>query len=139
MRRHAIGLLVLALLALAGSGCDTYGSITDLDGQRPAKLEGTIHVSWSVQNTATYEPVACSAAGARYVLVVLNADSTHTFRMPCDLPSPEAWIPAERGAFTVRAELVDGDRHPLSKTPDFPLTVQTNTDELTLPLTFELK
>jgi hypothetical protein len=139
--RAATALLGLgALMILSGNGCDRYGPTIDLDGRQPDDHAGmSLHVSWQMVRQPAFDHLDCNTAHAAYVLTVLDAGSPRTFRAPCGLRSPEAWIPIEAGRYVARGELVDDAGRRLSRTKDLTLEAQTGTSELVLPYVFAIQ
>lgn len=129
-----------AWAVISGWGCVRSAPIVDVDGRRPQKLEGTAHLSWTIDRDLSFDRLSCSEVNARYVLFITeDARLIRTFRMRCDLPVREAWIPVERGEYTVHGELVDEAGRWLSKTVEAKVGVRAATDQVNLPLLFGVK
>ena len=137
-----------AVLAFASTlssvpSCDRRGTIIDIDGRKPEKLDGTIHVSWQMARYPTFESLSCAVARAQFVLMRVEAadqsSPPRTYRMRCDLPVPEAWLPITTGSWNVRGEAVDAAGQQISVTPEQTITARTTTDHLTTPLLLQVK
>jgi hypothetical protein len=131
---RCLGALVVCLVVVAG--CDRHGEVVDLEVLRPEKLDGTLHVSWAIGRPPTYRTTSCADAGARYVLVVMEGETTRTYRIPCESAPREAWIPLKQGSYLVRAELADAGHGILSKTSEMPAEIRKGNEQLTVPFMF---
>jgi hypothetical protein len=132
------------LAGLAGlAGCNRFSDTIEIGGKRPANPDGHWNVAWTVAKRPLDEPVTCAAAGAKYVLAAIRPGDQPapqlTYRLECERPGSEAWIPIKTGKFRVSAQLVDERRRLIASIPEYPLEVATATDRPRTPLLFRLK